>query len=97
VVCYPTPNAMTCCTPWRGSVGCVNLPENQYLLKGTVWTGEFFKEEIHGSWSNLISTYSYWQRSRPPGGWVPENKLVTLGSAVAYVYLHVLHTHLGLS
>jgi hypothetical protein len=39
VVCYPTPTAITCCTPWGDSLDCVNHPGNLFLLKGAVWTG----------------------------------------------------------
>jgi hypothetical protein len=34
VVCYPTPAAITSCTPWCGRLGCVNHPRKQCPLKG---------------------------------------------------------------
>jgi hypothetical protein len=43
-----TSTAVTCCTPWGGSLGYVNHPGNLYPLKWAVWTGGSFKEGVRG-------------------------------------------------
>jgi hypothetical protein len=47
-------SAVSCCTAWAGGgLGCDNRPANLYPLKGDVWSGGSFKEEVQVSSSNI--------------------------------------------
>jgi hypothetical protein len=81
--------AVTYCMTWGGRLGCIELPGNLYLLKGTLWTGGPLRRGFRvGSriLSIIIIRFSGSSVVRILG-----NKLLTLGDPLLPSFIYIIY------
>jgi hypothetical protein len=87
-VILPQLLAITCCTPWGGSLGCVNHPGNQYPLKGQYGLGGSFRVRGRVLASSHIPISSI---SGSPVAGVLGNELVTRGDPLFPTFIYTAY------